>query len=171
MNLKHEQRRLFALLPMETHCFVKLCDDDRALWVSDLPRRADRLPELQPAGFQCEVDERSRLWYIDWTEERRRKVLDALPTEIPAFPAQEAYHEAYALCRWWLIHPGEWNAENAPVIRRVLKLTAQKEERMLTAVPALMQAAAQQWRVNRSSAYPAGQVLCEWLDQRKEKMK
>lgn len=168
MNLKSEQQRLFALMPQDARCFVKLCDDDRALWVSDLPRRTEDLPDLTVYGYHCELDEKSRLWYIDWTQERRQALLADLPTELPAFPPNERFHEAYALCRLWMNHPGHWNEDTAPIIRRVLKLTAQKEEKLLSAVPALTGLVAKQLRLGKTNAYPAGQILCEWLKQRKE---
>ena len=168
INLTSEQQRLFALMPQGAHCFVKLCDDDRALWVSDLPRRTDDLPDLTAHGYQCQLDEKSRLWYIDWTEERKQALLADLPTKLPDFPHNERFHEAYALCRLWMSHPGCWNEDTAPIIRRVLKLSAQKEEKLLSAVSALTGAAAKQLRLGQTNAYPAGQILCEWLKQRKE---
>ena len=73
MNLKSEQRRLYALLPQNARCFVRVCDDDSALWVSDLPRKredcAEMLAKLQTEGFAVRLDEKARLWYIDWTKE------------------------------------------------------------------------------------------------------
>lgn len=170
MNLKAEQQRLFSLMPESARCFVKLCGDDRALWVSDLPRRTDELPMLEAAGYECHLDEKSRLWYIDWTQDRREAMMANLPRQAPAFPQDERCHDAYALCRLWLRHPGEWNDDTAPIIRRVLKLTAQKDEKLLAAIPALTGAAAEQLRLGKVSAYPAGQILCEWLNRRKEKI-
>ena len=168
MNLKSEQQRLFALMPTDAHCFVKLCDDDRALWVSDLPRRTADLPDLDAFGYHGVLDEQSRLWYIDWTEKRRQALMADLPVQLPAFPDEECYHEAYALCRLWMSRPGEWNADTAPVIRRMLKLTAQKDNQLLKAVPAFTGLAAEAMRLGKPSAYPAGQILCEWLNRRKE---
>lgn len=169
ISLKHEQQRLFSLLPQDARCFVKLCDDDRALWVSDLPRRTEKLPDLRAQGYVCELDEQSRLWYIDWTDERRGEMLPPLSDELPALPCEQRHHELYALCRFWLLHPGEWNEETAPIIRRVLKLTAQSDEKLLRAIPALHGMAAEQWRQRRISAHPAGHILHEWLNQRKER--
>ena len=91
-----------------------------------------------------------------------------MPTKLPDFPHNERFHEAYALCRLWMSHPGCWNEDTAPIIRRVLKLSAQKEEKLLSAVAALTGAAAKQLRLGQTNAYPAGQILCEWLKQRKE---
>lgn len=167
MMLKSEQRRLFALMLENARCFIRLCDDDCALWVSDLPRRTDELPDLTAHGYLCTLDENCRLWYIDWTEKRRCEMLQTLSGQLPPFPKHEKHHEAYALCRFWLMHSGVWDDRTAPLIRRVLKLTAQSDDQLLRAIPALHGMAAEMWRNGRVSAYPAGQILCDWL-KRKE---
>lgn len=169
MNLKAEQHRLYGLLPADARCFVRVCDDDSALWVSDLPRRTtdcEGLADmLRAAGFKARLDEASRLWYVDWTEERWQEMLNGLPTECPLLPAQNCYHEAYALCRLWLLHPAGRTTENLPMIRRVLKLTADTQQKLLRSVRALHGEAAANLRTGKAPAYDAGRILAAWLNE------
>ena len=111
MNLKAEQRRLYALMPNDVHCFVRVCDDDGALWVSDLPRRqsdcSEMAAKLHAEGFRMRLDEDARLGYLDWTMEDWQEKISQFPQKTPDIPAQAEYHEAFALCRLWLMHPSE----------------------------------------------------------------
>ena len=171
MSLKLEQKRLYESLPKDTRCFVRVCDTDDALWVSDLPRRipnAEALAQkLNGQGFICRLDEKKQLWHVDWTEERWQQMLMDYPTGIPDFPVEERYHPAYALCRLWLLHPAERTAGNLPMIRRMLKLTAEPEARLLVCVPALHAQAARSLREGIPSAYDAGRILAGWLNERR----
>lgn len=167
MNLKAEQRRLYALLPSDAHCFVRVCGHDSALWVSDLPRKGVEcaaLPAaLYQAGFEIRPDEAARLWYVDWTMERWQQLLKALPAECPALPAGEEYHEIYALCRLWLLHPAAFAPQQLPVLRRVVKLMAQPPAVLLRSVRALHEEAAVQLRQGKPVAHCAGALLAAWL--------
>lgn len=167
MILKSEQQRLYALMPEGSSCFVRVCDHDAALWVSDLPRRMDDCTEtekrLNQEGFPVRMDEKSRLWYIDWTEERWQTVIDGLPKELPALPADEACHEVYALCRMYLLHPSEWNEEHLPTLRRTLKLTESQPGAMQRGIRALHEEAAIRLREKKTIAHAAGRLLAAWL--------
>lgn len=169
MRLKAEQRRLYALLPAEARCFVRVCDDDGALWVSDLPRRmvdCERLKAtLRKEGFEVRLDGDARLWYVDWTEERWREMVGELPCELPELPEKDMYHEAYALCRFWLLHPAPLAQEHLPVLRRVTKLTAQPMQKLLRSVRVLHEKAAVQWRSGQTAACDAGRILAAWLNE------
>ena len=167
MQLKAEQRRFYQLLPAEARCFVRVCDGDAALWVSDLPRRMSdcdqSLPVLKEAGFLVTADATNGLWYIDWTMERWQAYLSSLPEWWPTLPENDQYHEAYALCRFWLLHPAPLSEQNLPMARRVVKLTAQPAAKMLSAVRLLHQKEAEQLRQGQPVAYPSGRILVNWL--------
>ncbi len=167
MKLKAEQQRLYALMPQESRCFVRVCDHDTALWVSDLPRRQADCTKtekrLRQAGFTVRLDEESCLWYVDWTEEQWRAVLSGLPGELPALPDDEAYHEIYALCRLYLLHPSGLEAEHLPVLRKTIKITAMQPGKRLGAVRSLHEEAASRLREGKSIACAAGLVLAAWL--------
>ena len=170
MNLKAEQQRLYKLLSKENRCFVRICDGDNALWVSDLPRKTADLSSLEPLlcdnGFVCRLDEKARLWYVDWTESQWAKNLACLPRAIPAFPESERYHAAYALCRLWLAHPSPPTQNTMPAVRRVLKLTMQPEEKLFKSIQALHEEAAIQLRADLPVAHAAGWILAKWLNER-----
>ena len=167
MILKTEQQRLYALMPAQARCFVRVCDGNDALWVSDLPRRipdCTRVEEqLLAEGFAVRLDEASRLWYVDWTMERWQKWADDLPCGIPALPQKEAYHEIYALCRLYLLHPAGWEDEHLPTLRKVLKLTESQPGQMLRGVRALHEEAAARLREKKTIAHAAGRMLAAWL--------
>lgn len=167
MNLKAEQQRLYELMPEDTRCFVRMCDDDRALWVSDLPRRRGHDAEvaecLQKAGYSVCYDEQTGLWYIDWTSETWQRILAVLPNSLPAFPAESEYHETYALCRLWLLHPAPFSETPLPILRRVVKLTAQPKIKMVRAAQSLYEEASVQLRLGKIVCSAAGRVLACWL--------
>ena len=170
MNLMAEQKRLYESMPKDARCFVRICDTDQALWVSDLPRRmpdAAQLSEkLAAQGFVCHLDENTRLWYIDWTAQRWEEMLSACPGSLPEFPLEECYHAAYALCRLWMLHPSEH--KNLPVIRRVVKLVCEPESKVLSAIAPLHAQAAADLRSGRPFAFDAGRVLAGWLNERRK---
>lgn len=167
MNLKAEQRRLYALMPAEARCFVRVCDDDCALWVSDLPRKVSDCnvlaQRLRKEGFAVWVNESVRLWYIDWTAECWQSQLAELPQEIPALPLQDEYHEAYALCRLWMLHAAPVETEHLPALRRVTKLTSDHKSKMLRAVRSLHEETATRLRKGKTIPHAAGRVLAAWL--------
>jgi len=167
MNLKAEQQRLYKLMPEETRCFVRMCDDDRALWVSDLPRRhghdGETADRLQKAGFSVCYDEKDGLWYIDWTSETWQRILAVLPDSLPAFPAESKYHEIYALCRLWLLHPTPFDENQLPILRRIVKLIAQPKSKMVRAARSLYEEASAQIRLGENVCSAAGRVLAIWL--------
>jgi len=169
MNLKAEQQRLFALMPAEAHCFVRVCDHDAALWVSDLPRRlADCSAvekQLKQEGFTAFLDAEAMLWYLDWTQEYWQKKLDELPQELPSLPVKEERHEIYALCRLYLLHPSALENEHLPALRKATKLTAAQPGQRLRAVRSLHEEAAWRLREGKSIAYAAGLVLAAWLSE------
>jgi len=171
IDWKTEQQRLHSILAEDARCFVRICRTDDALWISDLPRHAaitEALTDhMAQQGFGCRLDEKSRMWHIDCTQQRWRKLLAPLPAEA-VFPACERYHSAYALCRLWLSHPAELDEQSMPLLRRVAKLSAEPEERMLDAIPVLHETAAMHLRMGIPSAYGAGLLLADWLNERKE---
>lgn len=166
--MKAEQERLYQALPMR--CLVRVSRTDDAMWVCDLPRRQTDIQAaeeaLRRAGFACRLDENTRLWRIDWTESRLDELLEVFPNDCPRFPADERYHPAYALCRLWLTHEGERTEANRPLLRRVLKLTADREGALLSAVPEMYEQAALHLRTGVPSAHDAGRALAGWLNER-----
>lgn len=167
MNLKNEQQRLYALMPAESHCFVRVCDHDHALWVSDLPRRSDDCEsltcQLKEQGFFVKTDEKTGLWLIDWTQTTWEAFQQKLPKELTVFPLDEKYHEAYALCRLLLLHPTEMEPHHMPALRRMIKLTAAQPAQMLKKIRILHEEAAVMLRKGQSLPHAAGRVLAAWL--------
>lgn len=166
MQIKAEQQRLYEALP--EGCFLRVCKNDRALWISDWPRReqnpSETLDRLGKMGFNAWLE--GGLCLLDWTQERWQEQLLPLEQKLPPFPAQERLHEAYALCRFWLLHPQAFSADMLPVLRRVVKLTQGPEELLLRAVRLLHAQAAEDWRQKGFCAHAAGLVLAAWLRER-----
>lgn len=148
-------------------CFVRLCMDHGALWVSDLPRRTKRLTPalaaLEALELHCETDPATGLWRLDWTEEGWRERLDQLPDRTPALPRDEALHPAYALCRLLLLHPAPLERQPMAQVREVAKLAAGAPGPLLAAVPALAGEAARCLRMGTPLAEGAGRVLADWI--------
>lgn len=169
MNLKSEQRRLYDLLPKDAHCFLRVCDDDGALWVSDFPRKHENHQALtgmlSEAGFSVRTDNQSLLWYVDWTHERWQELMQRLPERLPAFPENEQYHELYALCRLLMLHPAPVEKEHLPMLRRILKLTAERPQSLLKSARRLHEETACRLRKKQTAAYAAGRLLSAWLDE------
>ena len=167
MMLKAEQKRLYDRMCGKAHCFVKVCDDDSALWVSDFPRRHENchewIVELQAEGYCVRLDEKTKLCYLDWTIERWQERIASLPQKVPPLPEEEMYHETFALCRLWMMHPEAFEAAQLPVLRRVVKLIEGPPEKLLHAVRNLYEEAAVQLREGRPMTYAAGRALAAWL--------
>lgn len=148
-------------------CFVRLCMDHGALWVSDLPRRTDRLAPALSAlvalGIRCDTDPTTGLWRLDWTAEGWRERLERLPDCLPALPRDEALHPAYALCRLLLHHPAPVERQPMAQVREMAKLAAGAPGPLLAAVPALTGEAARCLRMGLPLAEGAGRVLADWI--------
>ena len=73
IDLAGAQRAIYEAIrgAADAPCFVRLCMDHGALWVSDLPRRTDRLAPALSAlvalGIRCDTDPTTGLWRLDWT--------------------------------------------------------------------------------------------------------
>lgn len=160
-----EQRRLYDQLPARPRCFVRVCRTDDALWVSDLPRRsADWRETAQKLrGFVWRLEEASQLLLLDWPTEAWERALASLPERLPALPAREALHPAYALCRLWMLHPGARTEDGMRLLRRVVKLTDGPEQALLREIPLLHQNAAASLRKGAPCGYDAGRWLAGWL--------
>lgn len=156
-------------------CFVRLCMDHDALWVSDLPRRTERLnpalSALESLGLRCETDPATGLWRLDWTAEGWRERLDQLPDRPPALPYNEALHPAYALCRLLLFHPAPVERQPMAQVREVAKLAVGAPGVLLAAVPALAGEAARCLRMGTPLAEGAGRVLADWIARMDENYK
>lgn len=148
-------------------CFVRLCMDHGALWVSDLPRRTNRLAPALSAlvalGIRCDTDPTTGLWRLDWTAEGWRERLERLPDCLPALPRDEALHPAYALCRLLLLHPAPVERQPMAQVREMAKLAAGAPGPLLAAVPALTGEAARCLRMGLPLAEGAGRVLADWI--------
>lgn len=169
IDLAAVQRAVYEALREATgaSCFVRLCMDHGALWVSDLPRRTDRLAPaleaLEALGIKNEPDPETGLWRLDWTAESWRERLDRLPDRPPALPRDEALHPAYALCRLLLLHPAPVERQPMAQVREVAKLAAGAPGPLLAAVPALAGEAARRLRMGMPLAEGAGRVLADWI--------
>ena len=172
MNLKAEQARLYELIAKENRCFVRVCDSNDALWVSDLPRKTDDLAGaenlLLQNGFMCHLDVQTQLLYVDWTQNRWKEMLSSFSSALPALPQSDRYHAAYALCRLWLSHPSDLSPDTLPAMRRMLKLTQQPQEKLLKSISSLHEEAAVQLRTGKPTAYAAGCILAKWLNERSQ---
>lgn len=169
IDLAAVQRAVYEALREATgaSCFVRLCMDHGALWVSDLPRRTDRLAPaleaLEALGIKNEPDPETGLWRLDWTAESWRERLDRLPDRPPALPRDEALHPAFALCRLLLLHPAPVERQPMAQVREVAKLAAGAPGPLLAAVPALAGEAARRLRMGMPLAEGAGRVLADWI--------
>lgn len=148
------------------NCFVRRCADDGALWVTDLPRRARGLSQVQEALEALGVaftQDAAGLWRLDWTAQAWRERVEGLPRRPPALPADEALHPAYALCRLLLLHPAPMERQPMEPLRAVVKRAAGGRDAMLSAVAALHGDAARRLREGRPLAQAAGRALAAWL--------
>ena len=165
-DLKKEQAEVFELLQSCGNCcFLRQDQSDNALWVTDYPRRNTQQQVmrelLKKHGIDCCVDEKNSLWHLDWSAPKWEETVNALPEHIPPLPAREKLHEAYALCRLWLLHPGK--AEDLRPARRLLKLGTETEEKLLHGITAMHEAAASALRGEGHGAYTAGRIMAAWL--------
>ena len=169
IDLAAAQRAVYEALrsAADAPCFVRLCMDHSALWVSDLPRRTDRLAPALSAlvalGIRCDTDPTTGLWRLDWTAEGWRERLERLPDCLPALPRDEALHPAYALCRLLLLHPAPVERQPMAQVREMAKLAAGAPGPLLAAVPALTGEAARCLRMGLPLAEGAGRVLADWI--------
>lgn len=147
-------------------CFVRVCRDDGALWVSDAPRLGMALSpfkaRLEEQGVAVLPDALNGLWRLDWTLEMWQRRLEPLPHTPPPLPVDADLHPAYALCRLMLTHPSPLERQPMAMVRRVAKLTA-KEEALKRCVPALHGLCAQRLRKGEPLPSAAGAILAAWL--------
>ena len=168
MHLRSEQQRLFELLALKGRCFVRLCETDDSLWVSDLPRRgvdcSVLCEEMRSEGFTVRVAQETGLLYADWTDAYWEKALESLPEELPCLPQENDLHELYALCRLWMLQGDRHCAKDRSMVRRALKLTADKSAVLLRAVKTLHGETAVRLRTGGTIDRDAGRVLAQWLN-------
>lgn len=164
--LEATQREAYSALGGEG-CFLRRDARDEALWVSDLPRRADAQTveavrrRLAQAGFCSQPEE--GLLRVDATLARYEGLLAGLPDALPPLPSDDALHPAYALCRLWLLSP------SAPLERqslhplRCLLKRLQRPAELLQQIPRLHAESAALLRRREPQPRAAGLVLAEWL--------
>lgn len=166
MDLHNEQFAVYqAIKQISLRSFVRICKEDHALWVSDLPRHTSSLPQLMDTDVLCWTDSEKKLLYLDWTEAGWRRRMDALPASPPALPVQESLHSAYALCRFLLLHPAELTANHLPFLRRMIKALDKGNPE----IQLWHEQAAQALRAGKPMASCAGRLLAEWIAQQEEK--
>lgn len=171
IDLAGAQRAVYEALADTAggRCFVRLCRDDGALWVTDLPLRGASTDRAQAAlaslGVRWEAEPATGLWRLDWTGEEWRGRLDALPDGLPPFPRDEALHTAYALCRLLLAHPAPLREQPMQPIRGVVKRSCGPGAGLLRAVPAWLGDSARRLRQGEALAHGAGKALACWLEQ------
>lgn len=161
-----------ALSASVGRCFVRVCADDGALWVSDAPRLGAALSpleaQLKKQGVVVLPDASKNLWRLDWTPEAWLNRLEILPHQPPPLPVEAELHPAYALCRLLLMHPAPLEDQPMEMVRRVLKLTA-KEKALKRAAPALQGLCAQRLRRGEPLPSAAGGILAGWLAEKAQK--
>lgn len=155
MDLHSDQERIHQIVGG----FLRIDRSDDTLWVSDFPRRNADMYEaeerLREFGVRCVLDEKARLWHLDWTEKKWKEITAALPQSIPSFPVDERLHTAYAFCRFALLHPGKPTDESRRMLRTVMKGSADFLK--------LYEEASQALRKGQPVAYDAGRFLAAKL--------
>ncbi|MBP3645636.1 MAG: hypothetical protein J6K55_04340 [Clostridia bacterium] len=155
MELHSDQERIHLI----TGGFLRMDRTDDALWVSDYPRRnADTIgveEQLRSIGVSCALDEKTKMWHLDWTEDRWDELIRGLPLTPPALPADDSLHPAYALCRFALLHPAPRTPESLCMLRSVLKGTQ--------TIRQLHEEAVSAHRAGQPIAYDAGRLLAAQL--------
>lgn len=155
MDLHTEQEKIHCI----TGGFLRIDRSDEALWVSDYPRRyADTQSveeQLRKLGIVCVLDEKTKLWHLDWIEEKWNELICSLPETPPELPEDEHLHPAYALCRFALLHPGKRTRESLRMLRAVLKETK--------TIRQLHEEAVRTYREGQPIAYEAGRLLAAQL--------
>lgn len=170
-NLDRFQQHMYKVMRAHTDkpFFLRLDSDDHALWACDLPRRTQVLETVKNAlgelSVVCIVDEKNRLWHMDWTKERYDRVLGGLPGTAPPLPEDDALHTTYALCRLLLCHPAPLGVQPCEALRRVLKLCAGNRAQLIKAVPQIHAESAERLRRGLPLANAAGRVLAGWLSE------
>jgi len=151
MDLHSEQEKIHSVIGG----FLRTDRSDDALWVSDYPRRnadtEEMLEKLKKRGVCCMLDEKTRLWHLDWTEDKWDALIAALPHTCPAIPKDEQLHAAYAFCRFALAHPAPRTEKSMRMLRAVLKGAKTMRQ--------LYEEAAQALREEGPIAYDAGRLL------------
>lgn len=155
----------------ERPCFLRLCDQPCALWVTDFPRGNKDTSQARDAlnELDCTCTESRGLWYIDWKRERWRREVEHLPDALPPFPADEPLHPAYALCRLWLAHPAPWEDQPMDMLRRTWQLAQKPQSILLKAIPALLGESALRLREHQPLPSYGAHILAQWLMEQEEK--
>lgn len=174
IDIAAAQKELYQELCQDSggKCFVRICSDDSALWISDLPRLGIALPALQERfarqGLAVLPDASRALCRLDWTAEAWQSRLEGLPSQPPPLPANAELHPAYALCRLLLMHPAPLERQPMEMVRRVLKLTV-RDGALKRAIPALHSLCAQRLRRGEALSSAAGGILAAWLAGQEQK--
>lgn len=152
-------------------CFLRLCDSPNALWVTDFPRgNTDTIPAMAALdALDCTCTERRGLWYIDWKPDRWWLELERLPNGLPAFPAEDELHPAYALCRLWLAHPSVWEEQPMDMLRHTWHLMQKPRSVVLKGLPALHAESALRLRKHQPLPFYGARILAGWLMEQEEK--
>ncbi len=166
LDLKTEQEQLYQLFcQRNARCFLRVDQSDEALWVTDLPRRSQEKDAwretLKQHGVRC-MEDPAGLWHLDWTEAEWERRMALLPTEMPKLPDEENEHDAYALCRFGLLHPAPADRESRFFLRKVLKGKSDLRTLHETAAEAL--------RAGQPIAYDAARVLAATLALKENKI-
>lgn len=165
MDLRAEQLAIYqAVKRTAPRSFVRICKEDCALWVSDLPRHTDEMPPLANTDVRCWVAPEKQLLYLDWTEDGWACRMRTLPDTLPAFPVQETLHTAYALCRFLAAHPAERTAAHLPFLRRMIKALHEGKPK----ISLWHEQAAQALRCGAPVTDDAGRLLAAWIAQQEE---
>ncbi len=153
--------------------FLRLCGQDRYLFVSDAPRRVSKetLERIQHTmrehGFSAETDS-ANLLCIDLQPARWRELLDSFPRVVGMpFPDDERLHGVYALARLLSRHPAEFELQPMELIRMALKQYGRKDG-LIALAPRMHARCAEKLR--RGEPLPSGlsHVFYTWLGERTE---
>ena len=149
-------------------CMVKTAAGERALFVTDAPRRLaaqalhDAETALNAKGFLISREENS-LWNVDIDETRWQALLaKARITSDCPFPDEDRLHELYAVARLLAAHPSPWPLQPREPVRAVLKRYHRPTE-LLRYAPILHQQCAELLREHRAlPSAMAGLLFC-WI--------
>lgn len=168
VDLLSLQRDIHTRLSKIAPCFLRISLDDRALWVSDLPRKTAFSGDTAalPDGLCCFVDDASRLLCIDLSAETYGVLSDGFAGVMPSYPDNADDLPDYRLCRLLLSHPAPLSLQPMELNRRVLKLLFHPKLYKANETEAVYSQCAQLLRRKMPLPYFGGCLLAARLSQK-----
>lgn len=170
IDLRAAQQAVYQMISsIHPRAFVRLCKEDCALWVSDLPRHCSEMQLIRNADFHSWVDTERNLLYLDWSEETWKRQINMLPETLPLFPQNEKLHDAYALCSLLMAHPGQYSQTELPFLRKMLKTIFASPHKMAQCCNEMREETASMLRKGDKTPYSVGRLLASWLKEKEDR--